>query len=74
MLYRILMTLLRFILVFVLAYYLLKVLYRWLVGMASRGAAVKGGNGARSSDRSYRELTDQEIEDAEYEDLEGGKG
>lgn len=60
------MTFLRFILLLVLAYYLLKLLSRWILGMSS-------GKGTRSAqrkrDRRYRELTDQEIEDADFEEI-----
>ncbi len=63
------MILLRFILLIVLAYYLLKILTRWILG-------ISGGRRERNSaattgpdNRKYSELTDQEIEDADYEEI-----
>jgi hypothetical protein len=71
MLYRIIMSILRFILAFVLVMYLVRMLSRWLLGVSVRRAGAAGGSNS-SSDSDYRGLTDQEIEDAEYEELESG--
>ena len=62
------MLLLRFILIFALVYYLLKILFRWLAGSSS-GKDKGRWRAEKSKEQEYGELTDQKIEDAEYEDL-----
>jgi hypothetical protein len=71
MLYRIFVTLLRFILAFVLIVYLVRLAHRWLIGISTRRRNV-GGESRRGSEERYGRLTDQEIDDAEYEELETG--
>jgi hypothetical protein len=63
------MLLLRFILIFALVYYLLKLVFRWMAG--SHGNRRGSGSRAAKSEVKdrYSELTDQKIEDAEYEEL-----
>ena len=63
------MTFLRFILLLVLAYYLVKMLSRWILGLS--GGRREGGrrDASGESDLRYRELTDQEIEDADFEEI-----
>lgn len=63
------MIFLRFILLLVLAYYLLKLFYRWILGSlgARREETGDGSSGPRG--RNYSKLTDQEIEDADYEEI-----
>ena len=63
------MLLLRFILIFVLVYYLLKLVFRWLAG--SFGIRKERDWRKETSDKKqrYGDLTDQKIEDAEYEEL-----
>ena len=63
------MTFLRFILLLVLAYYLVKMLSRWILGLS--GGRREGGrrDASGKSDLRYRELTDQEIEDADFEEI-----
>jgi hypothetical protein len=63
------MLLLRFILIFAAVYYLLKLVFRWIAG--SHGTRRGGGSGTAKSEKTdrYTELTDQKIEDAEYEEL-----
>ena len=62
------MLLLRFILIFFLFYYLLKLLFRWLAGFSSIG---EKGRWMTDPDKKqeYSNLTDQKIEDAEYEEF-----
>ena len=69
------MILLRFILFLVLAYYLMKLLMRWIVG-SSRGGTryTDGGGPSRGAERPYSALTDQEIEDADFEEIERDDG
>jgi hypothetical protein len=62
------MLLLRFILIFALFYYLLKLLFRWLAGSSS-GRGGRGWRMGTSKKQEYNDLTDQKIEDAEYEEL-----
>jgi len=63
------MTFLRFILLLVLAYYLVKILARWIIGVSSgrREGPLRPSPGKR--DLRYKELTDQEIEDADFEEI-----
>jgi hypothetical protein len=63
------MIFLRFILLLVLAYYLVKILSRWILGIS--GGRRTGGRrtAPEKSDPRYRELTDQEIEDADFEEI-----
>jgi hypothetical protein len=67
--YPVFMILLRFILLIVLAYYLLKLLMRWILGVSGGGRERKSGSTTGSGNRRYSELTDQEIEDADYEEI-----
>jgi len=63
------MTFLRFILLLVLAYYLLKLFSRWILGISGAKRERTGDASARPEERRYNELTDQEIEDADYEEI-----
>ncbi len=69
MVYFELMVFLRFILLIVLAYYLLKLFTRWILGISGGRSVRRGGKTDDSGDRRYSELTDQEIEDADYEEI-----
>ncbi len=62
------MILLRFILIFALFYYLLKILFRWLAGSSS-GRSKDRWMEEKGKKQEYGELTDQKIEDAEYEEF-----
>lgn len=62
------MLLLRFILIFALFYYLLKLFFRWLTGSSS-GRGERRRRTETSKKQEYSDLTDQKIEDAEYEEL-----
>jgi hypothetical protein len=63
------MLLLRFILILVLVYYLLKLLFRWLVGSSGRRKDGRWRTETSEKKQRYSDLTDQKIEDAEYEEL-----
>ncbi len=63
------MTFLRFILLLVLAYYLVKIIFRWILGIPGAGRRHRPRPSPEKSDLRYRELTDQEIEDAEFEEI-----
>ena len=67
---RVLLSFVRIILIVVLLYYLLKLIGRWLFSGA-RGKSV-GGRGNGHKEERYRNLTDQVIEDADYEEIEEG--
>lgn len=56
---------LRIFLFIVVGWYLIKWLSRWV----SAGAAGEGKDGGPDKDTSYKALTDQKIDDADYEDL-----
>jgi len=57
-------TMLRTILLIVVGWYLVKWLVRWI----SSGSG--GSDGGRASEKEdYEDLTDQKIDDADYEDL-----
>lgn len=58
-------TLLRTVFFIVIGWYLIKWLVRWISGI-NPGAG--GGEDAKKNDR-YENLTDQKIDDADYEDL-----
>lgn len=60
------MTLLRTVLFIVIGWYLIKWFVRWISGGNQGAGSVKGGQ--KRGDR-YKSLTDQKIEDADYEDL-----
>jgi len=66
------MTFLRFILLLVLAYYLLKLFSRWILGISGGKRERTGGASSSSEKRRYGELTDQKIEDADYEEIGTG--
>ena len=69
MLYLFNMLLLRFILIFAAVYYLMKLIFRWIAG-SQRGRGGSGAGSAKSGKtQRYSELTDQKIEDADYEEL-----
>jgi hypothetical protein len=63
------MLLLRFILVFALLYYLLKLFFRWIVGSSARKGTRRWRADTGRTEQRYDELTDQKIEDAEYEEF-----
>ena len=63
------MIFMRFILFLVLSFYLLKLFFRWILGISSGKREPAGGAASRPEERRYSELTDQEIEDAEYEEI-----
>lgn len=67
--YPVIMIFIRFILLLVLAYYLLKLFIRWILGISDGRKTRNAGASYRSGSRSYSELTDQEIEDADYEEI-----
>ena len=67
--YFLTMVFLRFILLVILGYYLLKLFARWILGLSGgRGDGRKAPAGDPENSR-YSELTDQEIEDADYEEI-----
>ena len=61
------MTLLRIIFFIVIGWYLIKWLARWISG----GSGETGRKGDRRREDEYGKLTDQKIDDADYEDLSG---
>jgi hypothetical protein len=63
------MLFLRFILLLVLAYYLIKLFSRWILGISGGRKGGTGRSAPREKDRRYGELTDQEIEDADFEEI-----
>jgi hypothetical protein len=66
------MTFLRFILLLILAYYLLKLFSRWILGISGGKKERASGVSSSSEKRRYSELTDQKIEDADYEEIGTG--
>ena len=60
------MLILRLFLIFVLVYYLLKLLGKWLF---SGSMKIKSDKSEGKRVNKYSDLTDQTIEDADYEDL-----
>ena len=62
------MAILRFFLLFAFIYYGVRLLARWLVSGAREGKRPSGMPG-KKGEKNYRDLTDQEIEDADYEEL-----
>ena len=67
--YFIPMVFMRFILLIILAYYLLKLFTRWILGVSGGRGSGRGGAAEDPDSERYRELTDQEIEDADYEEI-----
>ncbi len=65
---RLVIIVLRFILIFALIYYFIKLLGRWL-SSGTRSESVRGGKGSAQAGSDYNELTDQAIEDANFEDI-----
>ena len=63
------MVLFRIVLIVVLIYYVLKLLSKWLTS-GIRKASIKTGDQGKGDEKSYKELTDQVIEDADYEEIE----
>ncbi|MCK4236303.1 MAG: hypothetical protein KAX38_04230 [Candidatus Krumholzibacteria bacterium] len=64
------MSLIRIILAIILLYYLLKLLRRWMFS-GSKRTSVDGIEYGGNKEK-YRNLTDQAIEDADYEEIEKG--
>lgn len=64
---RVLILLLRFVLLFALIYYFIKLLGRWLAS-GTRSTTVKGEKTGKT-ERRYSELTNQVIEDADFEEI-----
>lgn len=62
------MAILRFFLFFAMIYYGVRLLARWLISGAREGKKPSGMPG-KTAEKNYRDLTDQEIEDADYEEL-----
>jgi len=62
------MAILRFFLFFAIIYYGVRLLARWLISGAREGKRPSGMPG-KKGEKNYRDLTDQEIEDADYEEL-----
>ncbi|MBN1164972.1 MAG: hypothetical protein JXB45_10365 [Candidatus Krumholzibacteriota bacterium] len=60
------MVIIRIFLVFALVYYLLKLIFKWLF---SRQKEPIRGAKKNEKETDLRHLTDQSVEDAEYEDL-----
>lgn len=66
---RLVIIVLRFILIFALIYYFIKLLGRWL-SSGTRSESVRGGKkGSARAGSDYNKLTDQAIEDADFEDI-----
>jgi hypothetical protein len=63
------MFLLRVILIALLMYFVLKAIGRWLFTPSRRTARDRREDAPRDDDR-YGQLTDQAIEDAEYEEID----
>ncbi|MCK4538525.1 MAG: hypothetical protein KAV42_06985 [Candidatus Krumholzibacteria bacterium] len=63
------MFLLRFLLIFAVVYYLLKFLGGLLLGKKKDRGMKPGSNGKKRNDSDYTGITDQKVDDADYEDL-----
>lgn len=59
----------RIILIFVLVFYLLKWIGKWIISASDTSGKAEKGKNAKTDVEGYKELTDQKIEDADYEDL-----
>ena len=66
---RILLVFFRIIIIVVLIYYALKLLSKWLSSGFSK-ASIRTGDQDKGNKKRYKELTDQAIEDADYEEIE----
>lgn len=64
------MTLLRIILLVVLFYYAIKILAGWIFHPGAKRVHADRHKRTRTDEERYRDLTDQRIEDAEYEDID----
>jgi hypothetical protein len=68
------MTLLRILILVIALYYGLKLAARWIFRSDSQRTRARRDGKRAGGERRYSDLTDQEIEDAEYEEIEpGGK-
>ena len=66
------MTLLRFLLILGLIYYGIKLLARWIFRPNFQRSSMRKEERTAHEDQNYKELTDQEIDDADFEDIEQG--
>lgn len=64
------MTLLRIVLIAVLLYYGIKLLAGWIFRSDKEGLHVKRRGRAKRGGKRYSDLTDQRIEDADYEEID----
>jgi len=62
------MAILRLFLYFALIYYGIRLLAKWLLSGAREGKRPSGMSG-KTGQKNYGDLTDQTIEDADYEEL-----
>ncbi|MBU8922706.1 MAG: hypothetical protein KOO63_12880 [Bacteroidales bacterium] len=63
------MFLLRFLLIFAMAYYLLRFLGGLLFGKKKEDRKNPGFGDQKRNSPDYNEITDQKVEDADYEEL-----
>jgi hypothetical protein len=68
---RIIVTFLRLILLAIIFYYLLKYVGRWIFAGSGKDSTVR--RRSDEPDTRYKNLTDQAIDDADYEDIESGE-
>ncbi len=64
------MAVLRLFLFFALIYYGIRLVAKWLLSGAGEGKRPSGMSG-KTGEKNYKDLTDQTIEDADYEELQG---
>lgn len=64
------MTLLRIILIAIAVYYGIKLLAGWIFRSSAGVGRVKRRKPSRNGDDRYRGLTDQRIDDADYEEID----
>jgi len=62
------MAILRLFLFFAVIYYGIRLLAKWLLSGAREGKRPSGMS-VKTGEKNYGDLTDQEIEDADYEEL-----
>ena len=64
------MTFLRIILFAVLLYYGIKLCVAWIFGAGKKRVKVSRSRRSKNADDRYGDLTDQRIEDADYEEID----
>ncbi len=63
------MLLLRYIVLFVMGYYLFRFLGRLLSGKKKDRTTTSGSDGKKRTKSDYTGITDQKVDDADYEEL-----